>query len=179
MLLINKRFALPLRNSLGLPHLKVFNKGYFYLGLALLIAFFVQEIHHWRWPWLTGLQDNDVYKQLSGFVLVAFVIHQWHCSVLRNKGLMREACRILHRHKLLGSLAPLFFYAHSQTLGFAYLQVLSWVYFTIVLSGLFNFETTHIHKSWYQPIWIIIHIGLSTVLLFLMSYHIFISYAYQ
>lgn len=179
MLLINKRIDLPLRGGHGSPHPKAFSKGYFYLGLALLIAFFVQEIHPWRWHWLTGLQDNDVYKQLSGFVLVAFIIHQWHCSILRNKGLMREAGRILHRHKSIGSFAPLFFYAHSQTLGFAYLQVLSLVYFAIFLSGLFNFETTHIHKSWYQLIWITVHIGLSTALLFLMSYHIFISYAYQ
>ncbi|MGR9114870.1 MAG: hypothetical protein ACU85E_03835 [Gammaproteobacteria bacterium] len=158
---------------------QTFGKSYFYLGLALLTAFVIQASSDLRWAWLSELQADDLYKQLSGFALLTFLAHQWHCSVLRNRGLRRKALIILNRHKLLGSLAPFFFYAHAQTLGFAYLQILSLVYFAIFLTGLFNIEITRFRGSWFQPIWITVHVGLSMGLLFLLSYHIFISYAYK
>ncbi|MGZ8189616.1 MAG: hypothetical protein ACXWTS_00145 [Methylococcaceae bacterium] len=157
----------------------VFTKSYFFLGLILLVAFAIQEIYQWNWALLTKLQMDDVYKQLSGFALIVYLAHQWHCSVLRTRGLMREAAGILNRHKLLGAMAPLFFYAHSQHIGFAYLQVLSLVFFGIFLTGIFNYEISRINKPWFRPVWITIHVGLSTGFLFLLSYHIYISYSYQ
>lgn len=179
MYLFNKQLGLPDRNSQDAPLHRGFNKSYFYRGMLLLMAFSVQEYLDWRWPWLTELQADNRYQQISGFVLLAFLAQQWHCSVLRNQGLMREAGKILHRHKSLGSLAPLVFYAHSQTLGYAYLQALCLVYFAIFLTGLFNFETTGIRQSWFHPVWITVHVGLSTALVFLTVYHVYISYAYH
>ena len=161
------------------PVKRYFGKAYFYLGLTLLTAFAIQQISHSRWPWLTALQADDSYKQLSGFALVFYLVHQWHCGVLRNRGLMLAAGNILSRHKLLGAMAPLFFYAHAQTIGFAYLLALSLVYFGLFLTGLFNYEISRINKPWFRPAWITLHIGLSTGLLFLLSYHVYISYAYQ
>ena len=161
------------------PTKSVFSKGYFCLGVLLLTAFALQEFGNWSWPWLAELQADDVYKQLSGLALVGFLVHQWHCSLLRNQGLMQKAAKLLDQHKLLGALAPMFFYAHSQHIGFAYLQALSLVYFAIFLTGLCNFEITHIRKHWFRKIWITAHVGLATGLLFLLGYHIFISYAYQ
>jgi hypothetical protein len=154
-------------------------KGYFWLGLVLLALFLIQERGRLRWPWLAQLQGNDVYKQLSGFALLAFIAHQWHFSVLRARGLMRKAGGMIKRHKLLGAMAPVFFYAHSQQMGYAYQEVLSVVFFAIFVTGLLNFEITRVHKSWFQAIWITTHVGLSMALLFLLGYHVFISYAYQ
>jgi len=179
MLMFHRRITLPARKAQDRAAPKAFAKGYFYLGLALLAAFGLQAGNDWRWTWLAELQADNFYKQLSGFALITYLAHQWHCPVLRNRGLMRKACSIFNRHKLIGSLAPVFFYAHSQVLGYAYLQILSLVYFAIFLTGLFNFETTRISKPWFQSLWITVHVGLSTGLLFLLGYHIFTSYAYQ
>lgn len=161
------------------PAKSAFSKGYFLLGLLLLTAFAIQEFGDLSWPWLAELQADDVYKQLSGFALVGFLVHQWHCSLLRNQGLMQKAAKLLNRHKLLGASAPVFFYAHAQHIGYAYLQALSLVYFAIFLTGLCNVEITRIRKHWFQKIWITVHVGLATGLLFLLGYHIYISYAYQ
>lgn len=161
------------------PAKSAFSKGYFCLGLLLLTAFALQEFGAVSWPWLAKLQADDVYKQLSGFALVGYLLHQWHCSLLRNQGLMQKAARLLNQHKLLGALAPAFFYAHAQHLGYAYLQVLSLVYFAIFLTGLCNVEITGIRKQWFRKIWITAHVGLATGLVFLLGYHIYISYAYQ
>jgi len=157
----------------------VFSKGYFCLGLLLVTAFAIQEFGAVNWPWLAELQADDVYKQLSGFALVGFLAHQWYCSLLRNQGLMQKAAKLLNQHKLLGALAPVFFYAHAQHMGYAYLQALSLVYFAIFLTGLCNIEITRIRKQGFRHIWITVHVGLATGLVFLLGYHIFISYAYQ
>lgn len=161
------------------PAKSVFSKGYFCLGLLLITAFALQESLNLSWHWLAELQADDVYKQLSGYTLVGFLLHQWHCSLLRNQGLMQKAAKLLDRHKLLGALAPAFFYAHAQHIGYAYLQALSLVYFTIFLTGLCNVEITGIRKQWFRKIWITVHVGLATGLVFLLGYHIYISYAYQ
>jgi len=156
-----------------------FGKGYFCLGLLLVTAFTLQELGNFTWPWLAELQADDVYKQLSGLVLVAYIARQWRCSLLRNRGLLQQAARLLKRHKLLGAMAPALFYVHAQHTGYAYTQVLSLVYFSIFLTGLFNVEITGICKDWFRKLWITVHVGLSTGLVFLLAYHIYISYAYQ
>ena len=161
------------------PVKSAFSKGYFCLGLLLLTAFAIQEFGNLSWPWLAKLQTDDVYKQLSGFVLVCYLVHQWRCSLLRNQGLMQKAAKLLNQHKLMGALAPLFFYAHAQHIGYAYLQALSLVYFAIFFTGLCNVEITRIRNDWFRKIWITVHVGLATSLVFLLGYHIFISYAYQ
>ena len=163
----------------GKPAKSAFSKGYFCLGLLLLTVFAMQEFGNLSWPWLAQLQSDDVYKQLSGFALLSFLVHQWRCSLLRNQGLMLKAAKLLNQHKLLGALAPVFFYAHAQHIGYAYLQALSLVYFTIFLTGLCNVEITGIRKQGFRKIWITVHVGLATGLVFLLGYHIFISYAYQ
>ncbi|MGZ8928667.1 MAG: hypothetical protein ACXW03_09445 [Methylobacter sp.] len=161
------------------PAKSAFSKGYFCLGMLLFTAFAIQEFGNLSWPWLAKLQADDVYKQLTGFTLVGYLVHQWRCSLLRNKGLILKAAKLLNQHKLLGALAPVFFYAHAQHIGYAYLQVLSLVYFAIFITGLCNAEITHIHKHWFHVVWITVHVGLATGLVFLLSYHIYISYAYQ
>jgi len=161
------------------PVRSVFKKGYFWLGLLLFAAFAIQEFGNFNWPWLAKLQANDVYKQISGFILAGYLLHQWRCSILRNEGLTQKAARLLNQHKMLGALAPAFFYAHAQHSGYAYLQALSLIYFAIFITGLCNFEITHIHKHWFHSFWIIAHVGLATGLVFLVCYHLFISYAYQ
>jgi hypothetical protein len=128
---------------------------------------------------LAKLQADDVYKQLTGFTLVGYLVHQWRCSLLRNRGLFLKAAKLLNQHKLLGALAPMFFYVHAQHIGYAYLQAFSLVYFAIFLTGLCNVEISQIRKHWFHNIWITVHVGLATVLLFLLGYHIFISYSYQ
>jgi hypothetical protein len=161
------------------PAKSVFGKGYFCLGLLLLTAFALQEFFHVNWPWLATLQTNDVYKQLSGFALLGFLAYQWRCSILRSRGLMQKAAKLLNRHKLIGVLAPAFFYAHAQHIGYAYLQALSLAYFGLFITGLCNVEITRIYKQAFRKIWITAHVGLATALLFLLGYHVFISYAYQ
>ena len=174
-----KKIPSTLMSPASKPVKSVFSKGYFCLGMLLLTVFAIQEFGHLSWLWLAKMQADDVYRQLSGFALVVYLALQWRCSLLRNQGLMQKAAKLLDQHKLLGALAPLLFYAHAQTIGYAYLQALSLVYFAIFLTGLCNAEIIRIRKTWFRKIWITVHIGLATSLVFLLGYHVYISYAYQ
>ncbi|MCX8050190.1 MAG: hypothetical protein N3A55_11110, partial [Methylohalobius sp.] len=105
--------------------------------------------------------------------------HQWHLAALRSCGLMRKAGALMRSHKLVGALAPAVFYAHSQQLGYAYLGALSGVFFALFFSGLLHRLTWRLHKPWLQTLWVTSHVGSAVVLLILLGYHVYVSYAYR
>jgi len=152
---------------------------YFGLGFFLLAVLLVQQGSGWRWPLLTEWQGDNLYKQMTGFGLLAFIFYQWRFSILRAQGEPRKAAALAGRHKLFGSLAPLLFLGHSQALGYGYLQALSLVFLLVFFTGLCNVEIAKIHKPWFQPVWITAHVGLSMALLFLAAYHVYLSYAFK
>lgn len=149
---------------------------YLALGYLLVGAYLCQYAAHFQWPWLTALQSSDVYKQVSGFALLAYIAQQWHLSVLRSRGLMQRAGRLLRRHRLLGSVAPAFLYAHTQVLGFGYQAVLALLFLGVSATGLIQQEALRLGG---RPLWLVAHVSLATALLFLLAYHVYITYAYQ
>jgi hypothetical protein len=150
-----------------------------WFGLGLIAAFLIQDFGGFHWRWLGDLQIESIYRQLSGIGLVVFLAHQWHPAVLRSRGQMRQAGVLMRSHKLVGALTPLVFYVHSQRLGYAYLSVLSSALFVIFLSGILHRQIVRLHKPWLQTLWIGVHIGSAVILLILLGYHIYISYAYH
>jgi hypothetical protein len=64
-------------------------------------------------------------------------------------------------------------------LGYGYQEILSLTLLLIFLTGLFNLQIVTIHKPWYRPVWISAHVGLSMALLLLMTYHVYINYAFK
>lgn len=158
---------------------KLSNNCYFYLGVFLLVAFFLQDILQLKWPLLVELQTNELYKQLSGLVLVLFIGSQWYLSVLRAEGKLQSAQRYYKRHRQLGALAPLFFYIHSHQIGYAYLFLLSSIYFGNVVLGLCNQQILGINKPWYAMGWMVTHVSLSVCLVLLASFHVYTSFNYS
>jgi len=163
----------------AIQHRMPVSKAYFWLGLALLSAVAIQQTTGWRWPLLSGWQDNPLYKQATGFGLLAFVLHQWRFSVNRAQGESHNGLAMLRRHKLLGSLAPLLFFFHSQALGYGYAGLLSLMFLSVVLTGLGNAEILNIRRRWYRPAWIGLHVSSSMALLFLLAYHVYLGYAFK
>ncbi len=156
-------------------------RHYFYLGAALLLAFALQEILPLKWPWLETLQERERFKRWSGLLLTLYIGSQFILPFLRQRGYLRAAARHYHLHKLQGAFAPLFFYAHSTSLGYAYLLGLSLVYFANVALGLLNHErvTQPRPTQRYRFYWLIAHIGLSLLIVALVAYHIYVVFAYQ
>lgn len=161
------------------PRSGVSAKGYFWLGLFLLAALIVQQSTGWQWTQLAGLQADNTYKLATGLGLFALILFQWRFSVKRAQGEQRRVASILGRHKWFGTLLPLLFLGHSQSLGYGYAGILSLTVLTAFLTGLFNCQIVKIHKPWYRPLWIIAHVGLSMALLLLVVYHVYLDYAFK
>lgn len=155
------------------------SKGYFGVGLFLLAVLIAQQLVGWQWTVLGRLQADDTYKLATGFGLFAIVLYQWRFSWKRAQGDKHNVATMMGRHRLFGAFVPLAFFAHSQTLGYGYLGILSLALLLAFFTGLFNFQIGQIRTPWYRPLWIITHVGLSVVLLVLMGYHVYINYAFK
>jgi hypothetical protein len=155
------------------------SKVSFYIGLILLIAWVAQAAVPIRWLWLENLQKVELYKQLTGLLMMAYLGHQWHLPVLRLLNRSKAAKDNYERHKILGALAPLVFYIHSTQIGYAFTALLATVYLGNVAIGLFNPETVRIKKNWFTQSWMVVHVALSLVTIVLVLYHIIVTLAYR
>ena len=155
--------------------------NYFYVGVLLLLGFAVQDIFQLKWPWLETLQADETYRRWSGLVLTLYVAAQFILPWFRWRGKFKQAARYYHLHKYQGILAPLVYYIHATTMGYAYLFLLSMVYFANFTLGLFNQEVVAkpAQKQKYAYYWVIGHVLLSILTVALVAFHIYMVFGYQ
>lgn len=156
-------------------------RTYFYLGLALLVAFLLQDIFKLKIPWLEMVQAGDSYKRWTGLLLTLYMAAQFLLSYVRVRGNMKASVQQYRLHKLQGALAPLFFYIHSTQMGYAFLTFLSVVFFANVGVGLFNHEwvSNADLKRQYSHYWLIAHVILSLLTVALVAIHIYVVFAFR
>ncbi len=154
-----------------------------YLGLFFLLAFAIQAIFDLKWQWLAQQQANDVYAKWSGISLAVYLGAQWILPFLRMIGKQKVAKRFYPLHKQAGVFAPVVFYIHSMEFGYAYLFVLSVVYFANTLLGLFSVDIVakfvRTYRKQYLFWWMIMHVALSILTMGFMIYHAYIAFAYK
>lgn len=157
------------------------SKSYLPIGLVLLGLFVVQDVFQLKWPLLEAVQATEVLKRWTGLFLTAFILLQWYLPYLRWRSKLKAAASQYHWHKLLGAFSPLVYYMHSTKFGFAFLFLLSLVYFANFVLGLFNQEIfpDSPYKKTFGYYWLIAHIILSVSMVSLIIYHIYIAFAYQ
>jgi len=156
------------------------SKRYFYLGLALFMAFVMQDVAQLKMAWLENLQINETYKIYSGLFVVLYMISQFVMSYNKSCEAPHASAATYQQHKFMGALAPLVFYVHSTQFGVAYLLMLSLVYFGNFLLGLFNHERIKepIKRIRYFKYWLPTHIVFSVLSLALIGFHIFVVASY-
>ncbi|MCL4779648.1 MAG: hypothetical protein KJ049_05630 [Gammaproteobacteria bacterium] len=147
-------------------------------GALLIVAYLVQLLSGWRWEWLAVLQANELYKQLTGIALALFFLMQWRLSVARM-GAAAPGARVLVLHRDLGALAPLLLYLHALTIGYAYVQVMSLAFLGLVGLGLLQQPLARINLGWLNSAWLVVHVTLAVLLVFLIGYHAFNAFYYE
>jgi hypothetical protein len=154
---------------------------YAIVGGLLLLVFVLQLALSVEWPALEIAQTDETFKRWSGLLLVSFIAAQWVLPYLRWRGHLKSAARYYHFHKLQGALAPLFFYIHSTALGYAYTFVLSGVFLGNFVLGLLNQDMLpeSRYKKMVAQYWLSFHIILSTSMIGLILYHIYVVFAYK
>jgi len=164
--------------SLRFKNLSV-NQFYLLMGSLMLVLYFTQLNLNLRWLWLDGLQNNEVYQQTTGFLLLAYVIMQGRLGFQRLNKKNIPFSSILKSHKIHGVFGPILFYIHSMDIGFAYQIVLTFVFLGNSLVGYLNPQAINLRKKWYILSWTILHISLAILTLILMLFHIYVVYYYS
>ncbi|OEK08190.1 hypothetical protein A8C32_01630 [Flavivirga aquatica] len=158
----------------------VINNKSTWVGVVLLSAFFLQFFFKLEWEWLLDLQQQEMYKRWSGLALALFLVFQWLLTATRViKKLRKYAMLVLNLHKWLGALSPLFFYIHSVSLGYGYLLLLSYVFFSNTLLGYFNLDVIKSNSDLLFKGWMITHVALSVIVTIMMVFHIIMVFYYK
>lgn len=155
------------------------NQLYLLTGSLLLVLYFTQLNLSLRWIWLDNLQSGEVYQQITGFLLLAYVIMQGRLGFQRLSKPNMPFRSLLANHKIHGVFAPILFYIHSMDVGFAYQVVLTFVFLGNSLLGYLSPQAIKLRKKWYILSWTILHVGLAILTLTLMLFHIYIVYYYS
>ncbi|WP_303317916.1 hypothetical protein Q4Q34_18565 [Flavivirga abyssicola] len=150
------------------------------IGLIFLSAFFLQFFLKLEWNGLLELQQQEMYKRWSGLVLALFIIFQWVLTLTRIiKKLRKYAMSMQTIHKWLGAISPLVFYIHSMSLGYGYLLLLSYIFFSNTLLGYFNLDVIKNNNDLLFKGWMIAHVALSIIVTIMMVFHIAIVFYYK
>ena len=127
--------------------------------------------------WLVWLQQNDIYKELSGFLLAILVIQQWRLGRrYRTFPQQRERCR--QWHMSLGTWSMLVFLLHSSQFGYGYQIPLAVAFLCNGLLGHLNPRSLKLRSPGYFTVWLTSHICLAMFISMLMAYHLYITYSY-
>ena len=152
----------------------------FTIALILFLLYTMQYALDLRWQWLFNLQSGEFYKRWSGLILALFITFQWILTLTRVVKKWRPvSIKITHLHKWIGALSPILLYIHSMRLGYAYLFAFSILFMLNMLLGTINLDILKTRKDWVFQSWMIVHVGLSVLITFLMFFHIGMVFYYQ
>nr|VFK41064.1 MAG: hypothetical protein BECKSD772F_GA0070984_10834 [Candidatus Kentron sp. SD]VFK46823.1 MAG: hypothetical protein BECKSD772E_GA0070983_10814 [Candidatus Kentron sp. SD]VFK79149.1 MAG: hypothetical protein BECKSD772D_GA0070982_103723 [Candidatus Kentron sp. SD] len=152
-------------------------KKYAVFGFLSLLIVAIWLGAGYRWEWLIEIQGNKLYKQFSGFALLALILQQWRFGLRRFTG-GKMTMGFMNSHKLLGCLLPLVILFHVKNFGVAYQRMLAAVILVNCLIGILNIEIVRFEKPFFHDTWMALHISLAAVGLALAVYHVYVVYLY-
>lgn len=156
------------------------NTFYLYIGIVLFVLFIVQDLAHLKFSFLENLQMNESYKRWSGLGLLSLIAYQWAFTLIRIT--VKNPLKVESFYKIhtwLGAFSPLFFYVHSTQFGFAYLFLLSLMFYANFTIGLINMDVLKQKARWFFQAWMIAHVSLSITITGLSLYHVWIVFYYN
>jgi len=148
------------------------------VGSVLLGLFVLQLVAGVQWATLSALQSNNLYKQLTGLILGIFIARQFWLGRVRTHSQTTSLKAQFVRHRWQGALAPLLFFVHSITLGYAYTLMLSVVFLANIVVGLLNIEVVRVRTPIYLTAWTVVHVSLAMATVGLAAIHVYVVYFY-
>lgn len=130
------------------------------------------------WGSLAAWQSGFWYKIGTGTLLAAFVGAQWLLALCRYKSWNRTAKRLYGWHQRFGVFGPLLLFAHSTTLGYGYLLVLSGVFLANTALGVVSPQAFPMLRK-HQTLWMASHVALSILLVCLIFYHVWTALYFE
>lgn len=147
----------------------------FVIGTTLLVMYVAQGLVGLEWQPLARVQQDDVYKVVSGCVLACVLLHQW----LLGRRRLFDPIGAVVSHKLVGAFAPAVLYLHTSRFGYGYLLLLSIGFIGTMGLGLLHRPVLRARARSLYTWWFILHVATSASLLVLGGYHVVIALAYE
>jgi len=161
------------------PARRVHHQPYLSVGIGFYVLLIAVLIVDWQWSDLAEMQQDNLYKQVTGFLLMAFILMQWKLYFSRQHPKPTHLSQKLRAHQWQGIMTPMLFYTHSMSLGYGFQMVLCIALLVTGFSGLLSPSATRINNRTYTRCWLVVHIGGACTALLAMFYHVFISYTYS
>lgn len=152
---------------------------YLYPGLILFTLYLTQGVIGFEWELMAQLQQNTIYKQVSGFAFFAVLLWQWRLYRHRSLQLGGSVRDILYSHRFYGAISPLVLFAHSMTFGYALQTILLFSYLLTVITGLLSPHAVKVRHKAYMQSWLVVHVVAATLMMCLCGYHIYVVYWYS
>lgn len=151
-----------------------------FIGLLLLVLYFIQFFLKLEWSWLFNLQQDQMFRRWSGLVLALFIAFQWLLTFTRVIPKFRKhSVKMNTIHKWIGALSPILFYIHGMQLGYGYLLMLTIIFFTNSLLGYINLDLIKSTSNVLFKGWMILHVSFSMIITILMFFHIAMVFYYK
>lgn len=128
---------------------------------------------------LLEAQGRDLWRQVTGGMLLVFLATQWVMPWLRLSGELGRAARFLPGHRLLGAAGPLLLYLHSAKLGYGHLSILGITFLSNVLVAALDPVALAKRRPVARGAWVVAHVTLSTALIALACHHVVIGVYYE
>lgn len=150
------------------------------IGFSLLFLYLIQYEMNWSWQPLESLQENDCYKNSTGFLLFGLFLSQWMLPVQRYFFDLKEAefDRKLKQHNKIGLFSPVVFYFHAIKPEYGFLLALAGLYLFNQLVGLL-LEYTYKSKSRGLNLLLSLHIIGVSLLVVGVGLHIWLVFYYN
>ncbi|MGD8595343.1 MAG: hypothetical protein PVF82_21125 [Gammaproteobacteria bacterium] len=150
-----------------------------FVAIVFVSFYSLEALHGPTIKPLWALQQNELYKQFTGFALLVYVLCQWRLARLRMGGEKIDHKRELNLHIWFGVFTPLALYVHSSQLGYGYQVLLAGVFLLNVLLGLCSPKFLKIRHRQYVVVWLVVHSGIAILVPVLLMYHIYVIYFYD
>lgn len=174
-----KMFVIPIPVNNNIKQsLNLKSKLPIYIGLFLICNYLIQDYFDWQLESLYQLQQDFIYKQISGIVFLGLILFQWRLYYRRSTKNTNSIQNIFFSHRFYGAITPLFLYMHSMEIGYALQAMLSICFISCVLSGLFSPNTWGIRAKYYINTWLVFHVMSASCMLGLTVFHVYIVYWY-
>ena len=148
-------------------------------ALVLVALYLLEALHGPTITPLLELQQNEWYKQITGFLLMAYVLYQLRLAILRMSHKKINNTLETNRHIWFGVFTPLALFIHSSQLGYGYQALLAGMFLFNVLIGLCSPKFLKIRHKSYIVVWLVIHSGIAVIVPVLLMYHLYVIYFYD
>jgi len=156
------------------------NRIFVVWNIVALTLYLFQYWLGWSWSWLENTQKTLVFKQITGVILLCYLVFQNTLSLVRLRPTWKiYQKKIYSLHFQTSPLSIPLLYLHSTKMGYQYTFLFSLSYCLNVLIGSLVPKHLNITNNRYRFYWMVVHVALSTFITLFIFFHIFMTFYFN